>query len=248
MRRHTLVALPVAYALAAALLSAFAPSAHATKEYARKEQKDCSYCHINDKGSGPRNAKGREFEANGYKFGVKSWSNEDNSKAYLRANAAYAATWYFESLRVFGELEKTETLPGGLALVAGRKDRMKIFPATWLRGAHALLKKGARGRPNALNLFLVRLESQFPATDEGKEATKLLDTLAEDKAIKAEVEEARAREKLRVTFLEARTDLSLGDTEKGRKLLEGLKDEKLLDEKLRKDVVKILAGDEPTGD
>ena len=51
------------------LLAALPPSpARATKEYARNEGKDCSHCHISDKGSGPRNATGKEYEANGYRF------------------------------------------------------------------------------------------------------------------------------------------------------------------------------------
>ena len=172
----------------AALLLALPPTpAHATKEYARKEQKDCSHCHISDKGSGPRNATGKEYEANGHRFGVESWSSDENRAKYLRAKAALMSTWYGEADRLFGELEDVETKPGGLALIDGTRRKFRMFPRTWLRSARKLLEKGSRGLPNALG-FLVKLESQFPATDEGKEAVALLDDLAARDASRVAVE------------------------------------------------------------
>ncbi len=59
-------------ALAAAILFAglmAAPqSASATPAHAAKEGKACGYCHVNPAGGGPRNAKGKQYEANGDKF------------------------------------------------------------------------------------------------------------------------------------------------------------------------------------
>jgi len=61
-----------AVALAAvALLTGllFAPrSASALPAYAQKEGKPCGYCHVNPAGGGERNAKGKQYEANGHKF------------------------------------------------------------------------------------------------------------------------------------------------------------------------------------
>ncbi len=192
--------------------------AGATKQYARNEKKDCTYCHIHDKGSGPRNEKGREYEANGYRFGVKSWSADANKAAYLRARSALLATWYGETLRLLDELEKQEKLPGGLALIAGTRKKIAIFPRSWLRAAKTLLKKGDRGLPNAL-AKLVRLESQFPASKEGKEALKLLEGLAEDAARKKRVAEARAVEQVRLDYLRGRTAHGLAEWDLARKLL-----------------------------
>ena len=78
--------------LALASLLAFTAPAKATREYARKEGKDCIHCHISDQGSGPRNERGKEYEANGHKFGVSSWSSEENKQKYLRARSALLAT------------------------------------------------------------------------------------------------------------------------------------------------------------
>jgi hypothetical protein len=161
---------PAASALAVALAATLAVfvsprEALATKEYAKKEGKDCGFCHISDKGSGPRTAKGREYEANGHLFGVKSWTNDANEQKYLRANSAVIAQWYAEASRLLDELDKDEKLPGGAALVGGTRDKFKMFKSPWLRQAKRLLALGDRGTPNAL-VFLAKLESQFAATDE----------------------------------------------------------------------------------
>jgi hypothetical protein len=205
-------------ATGAVLLVALPPSpALATKEYARNEGKDCSHCHISDKGSGPRNATGKEYEANGYRFGVESWSSDENRAKYLRAKAALMSTWYGEADRLFDELAESETLPGGRALIDGTRRKFRMFPRTWLRSAKKLLDKGTRGLPNALG-FLVKLESQFPESDEGKEAVTLLDGLAAKDASKDAVAAARATERARIRFLSARTELELAEFAKARDL------------------------------
>ena len=227
------------------LLLALPPTpAHATKEYARTEGKDCSHCHINDKGSGPRNPTGREYEANGYKFGVESWSSDENKASYLRAKAAMMATWYAEASRLFDELEATEELPGGKALIEGNKRKFRMFPRTWKRSADKLLAKGTRGLPNALG-FLCRLESQFPGTKEGKAAIEKLTELARDEKTKDAVAAARDLEQARIGYLKGRTALELGDYDEARPLLEAvLKDERLA--RFHEDA-KLLLAETPDG-
>lgn len=204
------------------LLVAVPPrAALATKEYAQREQKDCSHCHISDKGSGPRNATGKEYEANGHRFGVASWSSDENKATFLRAKAALMTTWYGEADRLLGELEASETLPGGKALIEGTRKTFGLFPRTWLRSARKLLAKGSRGLPNALE-FLTKLESQFPETDEGKAATEQLDRLAAVDASREAVAAARAAEAARVRYLRARTELELGSFATARTLFREL--------------------------
>ncbi len=229
----------LAGAVGLAISALFAPSpALATQEYAKKEAKDCSHCHVNPKGAGPRNAAGREFEANGHRFGVKSWTSDAVRDKYLRACAALGSRWYAEAARLLAEVKKEETLPGGLALVEGTLDRFKMFPRTWLGAAKKLLAKGDRGVANAFE-FLARLESQFPGSDEGKEAAKLLEEATKDDARKAAAEEARAVEKVRLVFLRGRTEWDLGNAAEGRKLL----DEVLADPRgkaFEKDIREVL--------
>lgn len=54
--------------ISAALLVAAPQNAQATPAYAAKEGKPCGYCHVNPGGGGPRNAKGKQYQANGHKF------------------------------------------------------------------------------------------------------------------------------------------------------------------------------------
>src|SRR4051812_6767154 len=94
------VACGFAVAFAAGLGLFVAPrEAQATREYAKKEGKECAFCHISEKGSGPRTPKGREYEANGHQFGMKSWSSDGNEQKFLRASSAIVAQWYAEANR-----------------------------------------------------------------------------------------------------------------------------------------------------
>ena len=45
--------------------------ASALPAYAQKEGKACGYCHINPAGGGARNAKGKQYQANGHSFKKK---------------------------------------------------------------------------------------------------------------------------------------------------------------------------------
>jgi hypothetical protein len=54
--------------IAAAALVAAPQKAQALPAYAAKEGKPCGYCHVNPAGGGPRNAKGKQYQANGHKF------------------------------------------------------------------------------------------------------------------------------------------------------------------------------------
>ena len=51
-----------------AALVALPRSATALPAYSQKEGKACGYCHVNPAGGGERNAKGKQYEANGHKF------------------------------------------------------------------------------------------------------------------------------------------------------------------------------------
>jgi hypothetical protein len=46
-------------------------AANALPAYAQKEGKACGYCHVNPAGGGARNAKGKQYQANGHSFKKK---------------------------------------------------------------------------------------------------------------------------------------------------------------------------------
>jgi hypothetical protein len=45
--------------------------AAALPQYSQKEGKACGYCHVNPAGGGDRNARGKQYEANGHSFSKK---------------------------------------------------------------------------------------------------------------------------------------------------------------------------------
>jgi hypothetical protein len=71
-RSVTTIIIGGSIALAAVILLAgliVAPrSATALPAYAQKEGKPCGYCHANPAGGGERNARGKQYEANGHTF------------------------------------------------------------------------------------------------------------------------------------------------------------------------------------
>jgi hypothetical protein len=58
----------VAGIVSAVVLVAASQNAQALPAYAAKEGKPCGYCHVNPAGGGPRNARGKQYQANGHKF------------------------------------------------------------------------------------------------------------------------------------------------------------------------------------
>jgi hypothetical protein len=58
----------VAGVIIATALVAAPQQAQAKPQYAAKEGKPCGYCHVNPAGGGPRNARGKRYQANGHKF------------------------------------------------------------------------------------------------------------------------------------------------------------------------------------
>jgi hypothetical protein len=214
-RLACVLAVPAALLIVAV---AAAPDALARREFAKKEGKECAFCHMNPRGGGPRNAKGREYEANGYSFDVKSWSSDANEQKYLRANSAIIAQWYAEAARLLDELSKEEKAKGGVALIDAAREKFKMFPAAWLHGGKVLIMKGSPGVPNAV-VFFAKLETQFAKTDQGKDAIHQLDRMGKDPATKDAVDHARAVEKARQVVLEGITEFHLNHADKAKELL-----------------------------
>ena len=79
MNARVIAAIPLVVVAAAVGVLAAPREALATRVFAKKEGKACSFCHVNPKGGGPRNPTGRDYEANGYAFAVKTWSTRHRS-------------------------------------------------------------------------------------------------------------------------------------------------------------------------
>jgi vacuolar-type H+-ATPase subunit E/Vma4 len=219
MNARTIAAIPLVVVAAAVGVLASPREALATRVFAKKEGKACAFCHVNPKGGGPRNATGRDYEANGYAFAVKTWSSDENQQKYLRANSAIIAQWYAEADRVLDDLAKAEKEKAGVALIATARDKYKATPAAWMHDAKTWIMKGAPGVPTAAT-SLAKLESQFGKTAEGKEAIRLLDKYAKDPTTKDVADHARVVEKARGVVLEGVTEFHLNHMDKAKELLQ----------------------------
>jgi hypothetical protein len=62
------VALGVTVVLAGTALTVVPRHAAAMPQYTQKEGKPCGYCHVNPAGGGDRNARGKQYGANGHSF------------------------------------------------------------------------------------------------------------------------------------------------------------------------------------
>ncbi len=239
MNARTIAVVPLLVVAAALGVFVSPREALATREFAKKENKPCAFCHVSPRGGGPRNQTGRDYEANGYAFAVKTWSSDDNQQKYLRANSAVIAQWYAEADRVLDDLAKIEKAKAAGALMSAARDKYKTVPATWLHDAKTSIMKGAPGVPVAAT-SLAKLESQFPKTDQGKESIRLLDRYAKDPATKDAAEHARAVEKARLVVLEGVTEFHLDHADKAKELLQkALADPDAKD--FEKDVKDVLA-------
>src|SRR5437867_4087978 len=111
------------------------PDAAAKPEYAKKEGKECAFCHVNPKGGGPRNAKGDEYAKNGHKFATtgaaagpakgfgedNAFKTETNAKQYGFLLAAIQLEHWSDALKKISEGDKN----GAIALI---QDLLKKAP------------------------------------------------------------------------------------------------------------------------
>jgi hypothetical protein len=203
-------ALPAAVALAAGLSLAVPPkSADAKPEYAKKEGKDCAYCHVNPKGGGPRNAKGDEYAKNNHKFPPtpggfgedKAFSSEAVGKAYDLAQKAIELQHYADAARRLGELKSKEKKgsPGAqkLAAAEGRLD-----------GKGRDLVKAAKdaiegGKAQEAADAMVRVETEFKGRDPSKEVAALRTSLLKLPGGKEADAAAKAVEPQRLAYFDA---------------------------------------------
>ena len=203
-------ALPAAVALVAGLSIAAPPRpAEARPEYAKKEGKECAYCHVNPKGGGPRNAKGEEYLKNGKKFPPapggfgedKAFSSEAIGKAFDLAKKAIEVQHYADAARRLGELKSKEKkgTPGAqkLANTEGELD-----------GKGRDLVKASKdaiqgGKAQDAAVAMVRVETEFKGRDPSKEVSALRTSLLKLPGGKEADAAAKALEPQRLAWLDA---------------------------------------------
>lgn len=98
------------------------PAASAKASFSQRENKPCAYCHVNPMGGGARNAKGEEYQRNGFKFPPSSrkggfgeddaFKNQANADQFGFVRAAMQLEHWSEALRRLADLKAKEDKKG----------------------------------------------------------------------------------------------------------------------------------------
>ena len=203
-------AFPAAVALAAGLSLAVPPKpADAKPEYAKKEGKECAYCHVNPKGGGARTAKGDEYSKNNHKFPPtaptfgedKAFSSEANGKAFDLVQKALGFQHYADAARRLGELKSKEK--------KGSTGAQKLATTEGvLDGKGRDLVKAAKdaiegGKAQEAADAIARVETEFKGRDPAKDVAALRTSLLKLPGGKEADTAAKAIEPQRLAYFDA---------------------------------------------
>jgi hypothetical protein len=205
-----LAALPAVLAVAAGLaLTAPAKPAEAKPEYAKKEGKECAYCHVKATGGGPRTAKGDEYAKNGRKFPPapggfgedKAFSNENNGKAFEFVRKALEVQHWADAARRLGELKPKEKKGSpGAQLLANTEGALDGKGRDLVKAAKEAIQGG---KTQEAADAMIRVETEFKGREPAKEVSALRASLLKLPGGKEAEVAAKALEPQRLTFLDA---------------------------------------------
>lgn len=203
-----LPALVVALVGVAALVSGPVPAAFAKPEFSRKEKKDCAYCHTDPKGGGPRNAKGMEYQRNGFRFldaaggygEDKAFSSEANGKAFDLVRRAMEVGHWSDALKRIAALKAKEKKGPGAQLLLNTEAQVDNRGRDLARTAKDAIQSGKV--PEAAEA-LARLEKEFAGRDPAKEVARIRGDLLKLPGGKEADAAAKAQEPLRIAYLDA---------------------------------------------
>ncbi len=183
--------------------------AEAKPEFAKREGKDCTFCHRNPKGGMPLTDKGNEYRKNNFKFPPEpkgfgqdgAFATEANGKAFDLVTKAIDLGHYVEAFKRLGELKSKEKkgTPGAqLLLNTERQVDGKGVDLT--RAARDAVQGGKV--PEAAEA-LIRVETEFKGRDPAKDAAKLRADFGKLAGAKEADAAARAVEPQRIAWLDA---------------------------------------------
>ena len=229
MSKLALAPLPVLAVIATlGVWTAHGPTAFAKPEFAKKEGKDCAFCHVNPRGGGPRNDKGNEYQKNGFKFPVEkkgygedgAFSTESAGKAFARVRDAIGLTFWSDALRRIAEIkpkEKKGTKGADLLLntetsIDARGKDLVVVAKDAVQG----------GKVAEAAEALARLETEFKGRDPAKDVAKWRTELEKLPGGKEAGALAKIQEAQRLQWFAAQTKLLDGDKAGAIKLAEDL--------------------------
>lgn len=194
--------------VAAALFDGPGGVAHARPEFAKKEGKECAYCHKSPKGGGPLNDTGEVYRKNKHSFPPEpkgfgpdgAFSSENNAKAFALLQQIVAIPHYPELFKRLGDLKPKEKRAAGAAAIATLEKDADAKGTELARTARDSVQGGKV--PEAAEA-LIRVETEF----KGREAAKDIGKLRADFAKLAGAADADKTAKLveaqRVMWLDA---------------------------------------------
>ena len=227
MNRASLwLSIPPALAMALGL-SLVAPSraAEAKPEYAKKEGKECAYCHVKPGGGGPRNEKGNEYAANNHKFLATGYgednkfTTEANGKAFGLVRKAIEITHWSEAIKKLTELKAKEKKGAGAQLVMNTMSQMDSRGQDLMKAAKEAIQGGKVAEAADA---LARVEKEFAGRDPAKDLAKVKGDLEKIAGAKEAEVAAQKNEVFRLMWLDAQMREAEAKTGDAMKLLQDL--------------------------
>jgi len=220
-----LVATALAALCASLVLSAASRDAVAKPEYAKKEGKECAYCHVKAAGGGPRNEKGNEYAKNGHKFPAagfgedNAFTTEANGKAFGLVRKAVFLEHWADALARLRDLKAKEKKGPGAQLVLNTEAQVDGKGRDFARVAKDAITSGkAQDAAEAL----LRVEVEFKGREAAKDAAKIRADLEKLPGGKEALEAARLLETQRVLWLDASMKEAAGDAASAIRILTDL--------------------------
>jgi hypothetical protein len=210
--------IPLAFAVPVGLLALGAlvarperslPRAEAKPEYARKEKKDCAFCHTSAKGGGARNAAGAEYEKNGHKFPPpaaggfgedKAFASEANGKAFELVRKAIEIGHWTDAYRRIAALKPKEKKGPGAQLLMNTEAQVDGRGRDLVKAAKDAM---VAGKTTDAADAIARIETEFKGREPAKEVSRLRADLVKMPGGKEADAAAKAVETRRLLFLDA---------------------------------------------
>lgn len=206
------------------------PAASAKASFSQRENKPCSYCHINPMGGGARNPKGEEYQRNGFKFPPtvkkggfgedEAFKNQANADQFGFVRAAMQIEHWSEALRRIADLKGKEDKKGaGYQKVINVESMVDGKGRDLLRAARESIEQGKVADAAAA---LARLESEFRGREPAKDVAKWRAELGKLPGGKEADAKAKADQPLRLMWLDAQMRLIEGHEDLAIKAAEAL--------------------------
>jgi len=218
----------------------------ARPEFARREEKQCGFCHVNPRGGGPRNQVGIAYARNDFRFpettgDLRDFKGKDRD-AMTRVRMMLAVQHIPAALKQLRRLEKTVRDEAAKRAVKAEIHGLDVKGTEILGRARLLLRKPDK-TDEALQLLLL-LDQDYKGLSVQEDAAADLKDLRADKSKRPMIKAEKTQQKARRLLLDARLLKREGQSRKARELLHRIV-EKHPDTRAAEDAENILNPPDP---